>query len=114
MGESIEQIRPLTPPKELFYDEKYNVDSDPEFRMKMHRRQQTSINYIAGREKSIASSDDEKGRIDVSQYSDKDRWKPKDLGTKQNQNTTAPYYYDSAGSTQYASGFEKSLPKPRP
>jgi len=67
----MEQIRPLTPPKELFYNEKYSIESDPEFKVKMHKRQQTSM---AIREKSIESLDDEKGRTDISHISDKDRY----------------------------------------
>ena len=66
----MEQIRPLTPPKELFYDDTYNVESDPEFRTKMHNRRQMSIDSIAKRAESIVSSDDEKIRDFQSRLSD--------------------------------------------
>lgn len=113
MGEtSMEQIRPLTPPKQLFYDSTYNVESDPEFKRKLTKRHLKSIEMMHSREKSIASSEDERGREPLSRLSDmeqtdRDRWNRKDLTS----NKKNLIYYDSAGSTQYASGFEKTTTK---
>ena len=87
IGDSMEQIRPLTPPKELFYDNTYNVESDPEFKTKMLNRRQMSIDKIARRAESIASSDDEKGRdfpsrLSDIEHSDHSRFQHKHLNTK--------------------------------
>ena len=54
MGEtSMEQIRPLTPPKKMFYDKNYNVESDPEFKRKLTNRHLKSIEMMHSREKSV-------------------------------------------------------------
>jgi hypothetical protein len=113
MGEqSMEQIRPLTPPKQMFYDKNYNVESDPEFKRKLTNRHLKSIEMMHSREKSVQSSEDERGRemhsrLSEIEQSDRDRWNRRDL-TSNKKNTI---YYDSAGSTAYASGFERSMPK---
>lgn len=33
--------RPLTPPKELFYDDKYDLHADPQYKKKLSARRQT-------------------------------------------------------------------------
>lgn len=33
--------RPLTPPKELFYDDKYDLQADPSYKKKLSARRQT-------------------------------------------------------------------------
>ena len=35
---SMDQLRPLTPSKQLFYDPNYDPESDPEYQRKMHAR----------------------------------------------------------------------------
>lgn len=37
---SFEQTRPLTPPKQLFYDEGYNLEKDPSYKKKLSARRE--------------------------------------------------------------------------
>lgn len=108
----IEPVRPLTPRKEHFYDSEYKLESDHEMQKKMQKWHMESVekNQIS-REKSMISSDDEANitrmmQSRMSDAEDKDRWR-RDLKQKTGQtNGQLPVYYDSAGSTNYASNWE--------
>lgn len=57
-----EQPRPITPPKELFYDSGYNIESDPDMknRLRERHRKTQEVMQTAGRSiMSVASSDDD-------------------------------------------------------
>lgn len=56
---SFEQPRALTPPKELFYDETYDREKDPQFKRKMKERQNTmDIQRTNISERSSVNNDD--------------------------------------------------------
>jgi hypothetical protein len=40
----MEAVRPLTPPKSLFYDPRYSAESDPEYKAKLESRRITIDN----------------------------------------------------------------------
>jgi len=42
--EEMEAVRPLTPPKSLFYDPRYSAESDPEYKAKLESRRITIDN----------------------------------------------------------------------
>lgn len=58
----VEQPKPCTPPKELFYDSGYRVESDPEMQKRLKERHRKTQDIMQSAHKSIHSihsSDDE-------------------------------------------------------